>query len=83
MSRKRNRRDNACAETFFKTLKRELETVDGKHCAGEVRGSVFMYLEAYYNRIRRTLVRCIRYLTMRCLMRLIVGKSLNSVYPTG
>jgi putative transposase len=52
MSRKGNCRDNACAESFFKTLKRELETVDGKHTAGEVRQSVFMYIEAYYNRIR-------------------------------
>jgi transposase InsO family protein len=52
MSRKGNCWDNACAETFFKTLKRELETLDGKHTAGEVRQSVFMYIEAYYNRIR-------------------------------
>jgi transposase InsO family protein len=52
MSRKGNCWDNACAETFFKTLKRELETLDGKHSAGEVRQSVFMYVEAYYNRIR-------------------------------
>jgi putative transposase len=44
--------DNACAESFFKTLKRELETLDGKHAAGEVRQSVFMYIEAYYDRIR-------------------------------
>jgi transposase InsO family protein len=42
----------ACTESFFKTQKRELETLDGKHSAGEVRQSVFMYLEAYYNRIR-------------------------------
>jgi putative transposase len=42
----------ACAETFFKTLKRELETLDGKHSAVEVRQSVFMYVEAYYNRLR-------------------------------
>jgi putative transposase len=47
-----NCRDNACAESFFKTLKRELETLDGKHAAEEVRQSVFMYVEAYYNRIR-------------------------------
>jgi transposase InsO family protein len=52
MSRKGNCWDNACAESFFKTLKRELETLDGKHSAAEVRQSVFMYLEAYYNRIR-------------------------------
>jgi transposase InsO family protein len=34
VSRKGNCWDNACAESFFKTLKRELETVDGKHTAG-------------------------------------------------
>jgi transposase InsO family protein len=52
MSRKGNCWDNACAESFFKTLKRELETLGGKHSAAEVRQSVFMYLEAYYNRVR-------------------------------
>jgi transposase InsO family protein len=52
MSRKGNCWDNACAESFFKTLKRELETLDGKHSAGEVRQSVFLYIEAYYNRVR-------------------------------
>jgi transposase InsO family protein len=52
MKGKGNCWDKACAESFFKTLKRELETLDDKHGAGEVRQSVFMYLEAYYNRIR-------------------------------
>jgi transposase InsO family protein len=52
MSRKGNCWDNACAESFFKTLKTELETLDGKHSAAEVRQSVFMYIESYYNRIR-------------------------------
>jgi transposase InsO family protein len=52
MSRKGNCWDNAVAESFFKTLKRELETVDGKHPAAGVRQSVFMYIEAYYNRVR-------------------------------
>jgi transposase InsO family protein len=52
MSRRGNCWDNACAESFFKTLKRELETVDGRHGEAQVRQSVFMYLEAYYNRIR-------------------------------
>ncbi|MDR3357094.1 MAG: hypothetical protein LBO04_07935 [Spirochaetaceae bacterium] len=33
-------------------MKRELETLDGKHSAGELRQSVFMYLEEYYNRVR-------------------------------
>jgi transposase InsO family protein len=52
MIRKGNCWDNACAESFFKTLKRELETLDGKRSAAEVRQSVFLYIEAYYNRIR-------------------------------
>jgi putative transposase len=52
MSRKGNCWDNACAESFFKTLKRELETIDGKHSEAEVRQSIFFYIEAYYNRIR-------------------------------
>jgi transposase InsO family protein len=33
MSRKGNCRDNAYAESFFKTLKRELQTLDGRHSA--------------------------------------------------
>ena len=52
MSGKGNCWDNACAESFFKTLKGELETLDGKHSPAEVRQSVFMYIEAYYNRVR-------------------------------
>jgi transposase InsO family protein len=52
MSRKGNCWDNGCAESYFKTLKGELETLDDNHCAEEVRQSVFMYLEAYYNRLR-------------------------------
>jgi transposase InsO family protein len=38
MSRKGNCRDNACAETFFKTLKGELETVDGWGGEGQAIG---------------------------------------------
>jgi transposase InsO family protein len=52
MSRKGNCWDNACAESFFKTLKTELATLDGKASPAEVRQSVFMYIEAYYNRVR-------------------------------
>jgi putative transposase len=48
MSRKGNCRDNAVAESFFKTLKRELEPLDGNHSAAEVRQPVFLYIEAYY-----------------------------------
>jgi transposase InsO family protein len=52
MSRKGNCWDNACAESFFKTLKAELETLDGKRSAAAVRQEVFLYIEAYYNRVR-------------------------------
>jgi transposase InsO family protein len=51
VSRKGSHWDNARAETFFKTLRRELETADGGHGEAEVRQSVFLCLEAYYNRI--------------------------------
>jgi transposase InsO family protein len=51
MGRKGNCWDNARAGSFFKTLKRELETLDGKHTAGEARQSVFMYVDACYNRV--------------------------------
>jgi transposase InsO family protein len=47
--------DNACAESFFKTIKVELETLDGKHSADKVRQSAFFYIEAYYNKIKITL----------------------------
>jgi transposase InsO family protein len=53
MSRRGNCWDNACAESFFKTLKRELDTLDGKQSLSVVRVSVFEYIEIYYNRIRR------------------------------
>jgi putative transposase len=52
MSRKGNCGDNVCAETFFKTLKGELETLDGTHSSAEARQSVFMCIEAYYKRAR-------------------------------
>jgi transposase InsO family protein len=52
MSRKGDCWDNACAESFFNTLKCELETLNGRHSPAEVRQSVFMYIESYYNRIR-------------------------------
>jgi transposase InsO family protein len=53
MSRKGNCWDNACVESFFKTLKRELDTLDGKQPITLVRVSMFEYIETYYNRIRR------------------------------
>jgi transposase InsO family protein len=53
MSRKGNCWDNACAETFFKTLKWELEILDGRHTRKQVRSGIFEYIEIYYNRRRR------------------------------
>ncbi|MCL2381837.1 MAG: IS3 family transposase, partial [Treponema sp.] len=38
---------------FFKTLKRELDILDGKHTKKEVKTGVFEYIEIYYNRRRR------------------------------
>ena len=53
MSRKGNCWDNACAESFFKTLKTELDILEGKNNSKEVQVGVFEYIEIYYNRRRR------------------------------
>jgi transposase InsO family protein len=53
MSRKGNCWDNACAETFFKTLKTELETLGRRYNKGQIKTAVFEYIEIYYNRCRR------------------------------
>ena len=53
MSRKGNCWDNACAESFFKTLKTELDVLEGKHNFKEVQIRIFEYIEIYYNRCRR------------------------------
>ena len=52
MSRKGNCWDNACAESFFKTLKTEEEKLNGKYSGSDVRQAVFFYIEGYYNRER-------------------------------
>jgi len=52
MSRKGNCWDNACAESFFSTLKSEVEKAAGKYPAAEIRQAVFFYIESYYNRER-------------------------------
>jgi transposase InsO family protein len=52
MSRKSDCWDNACAESFFKTLKSEEEKTSGKYSAEQVRQAVFFYIESYYNRER-------------------------------
>jgi len=53
MSRKGNCWDNACAESFFKTIKTELDILKKGGSVREVRTAVFEYIEAYYNRSRR------------------------------
>ena len=53
MSRKGNCWDNACAESFFSTLKMELETLGRKYNKKQIKTAVFEYIEIYYNRCRR------------------------------
>jgi len=53
MSRKGDCWDNACAESFFKTLKWELDILSRKETKQEVKTEVFEYIEIYYNRRRR------------------------------
>jgi transposase InsO family protein len=53
MSRKGNCWDNACAESFFKTLKSELEILGRRYTKKEIKTAVFEYIEVYYNRCRR------------------------------
>ena len=52
MSRKGNCWDNACAETFFKSLKRELIGDRIFATRSEARAAIFEYLEVFYNRRR-------------------------------
>jgi putative transposase len=53
MSRKGNCWDNAAMESFFGTLKDECvgDRIYSSH--NEARLSLFTYMEAYYNRVRR------------------------------
>jgi len=53
MSRKGNCWDNACAESFFSTLKSELKTLKGRYNKKQIKTAVFEYIETYYNRCRR------------------------------
>jgi transposase InsO family protein len=53
MSRKGNCWDNACAESFFKTLKEEMGTLGRRYNRKQVQTAVFEYIEIYYNRCRR------------------------------
>lgn len=52
MSRKGNCYDNACMESFFGTLKRELIYGSRFKTRAEARQAIFEYIEVFYNRIR-------------------------------
>jgi len=53
MSRKGNCWDNACAESFFGTLKTELLELGRRYTKSQIKTAVFEYIEVYYNRSRR------------------------------
>lgn len=53
MSRKGDCYDNAVAESFFATLKRELVYVQSFKTRAEARQQIFEYIEVFYNRERR------------------------------
>ena len=52
MSRKGNCYDNACAESFFSTLKNELIHHCDFHTREQARSAIFDYIELFYNRQR-------------------------------
>lgn len=53
MSRKGNCYDNACAETFFGTIKCELIYHKSYKTRAEATADIFWYIEIFYNRKRR------------------------------
>ena len=53
MSRKGNCYDNACAESFFHTLKTELVNHERYYTRQEAQSSIFNYIEVFYNRVRK------------------------------
>lgn len=53
MSSSGNCYDNAMMESFFHTLKTELIYFEKYQTKGEARGSIFEYIEVFYNRVRR------------------------------
>ena len=52
MSAKGNCYDNAVAESFFATLKKELIGGDIYRTRADARAAIFEYIEAFYNRRR-------------------------------
>ena len=52
MSRKADCYDNAVAESFFSTLKNELDYGHGFESRDRARAEIFEYIEIFYNRQR-------------------------------
>jgi len=52
MSRKGNCYDNAPAESFFATLKRESAAAFAYDIVSDAKADVFRYIEGYYNTVR-------------------------------
>ena len=52
MSRKGECRENACAETFFNTLKSELIAQRIYRTRKKAKTTIFEYIEVFYNRVR-------------------------------
>ncbi|AFZ67232.1 transposase [Deinococcus peraridilitoris DSM 19664] len=63
MSRQGNCWDNACVESFFATLKRELLDSEPFESREAARAAIFSYLEVFYNRQRRHSTLGLGYLT--------------------
>ncbi len=53
MSRRGNCWDNAAMESFFASLKKELVHDEDYATRAEAKASIFEYIEAFYNRVRR------------------------------
>ena len=53
MSRRGNCWDNAAMESFFASLKKELVHDEDYATRDEAKASIFEYIEAFYNRVRR------------------------------
>ncbi len=53
MSRRGNCWDNAAMESFFASLKKELVHDEDDATHAEAKASIFEYIEAFYNRVRR------------------------------
>ena len=77
MSAKGNSWDNAVAESFFSTLKKELVHVNRYETREQATASISDYIENYYNKNRRH--SALNYLTMIEFQKLIDDRSKNNL----